>query len=78
MDLDILLTYRIKDFGFVADIPIDEEFILENYPIYSVPTDVHVVSTWIICRMRGIPGGCCISSWKSIMMDISSCGIRYL
>ena len=47
MDMDILLTYRIKDFDFVSEIPIEEEFILEDYLIDGVPTDIHVVEEYM-------------------------------
>lgn len=47
LDMDILLTFRKKDFSFVWEIPIDEEFILENYPLNGVPTEVHVVSDYL-------------------------------
>ena len=47
LDMDILLTYRIKDFGFVREIPIDEAFILENYPLGGVPRSVRVVPEYL-------------------------------
>ena len=43
LDLDILLTFRKKEFSFAWEIPIEEEFILENYPLNGVPTEVRVV-----------------------------------
>ena len=43
LEMEILLTFRIKDFGFSWEIPLEEDFILEDYPIQGVPTDVHVV-----------------------------------
>ena len=47
LDMDILLTFRKKDFSFAWEIPIDEEFILENYFMDGVPTEVHVVSEYL-------------------------------
>ncbi|MBR5488741.1 MAG: hypothetical protein IKV72_03480, partial [Firmicutes bacterium] len=47
MDIDILLTYRIKDFTFAWEIPIDEEFVLENLVLNGIPTEVHVVQDYL-------------------------------
>lgn len=47
LDMEILLTFRKKDFSFAWEIPIDEEFILENYPINGVPTQVCVVDEFL-------------------------------
>lgn len=47
LDMDILLTYRKKDFSFAWEIPIDEEFILENYPIDGIPTEVHIIQDYL-------------------------------
>lgn len=47
LDIDVLLTYRMKDFSFTWEIPIDEEFILENYPLNGSPAEVHVVQEYL-------------------------------
>lgn len=47
LDMDILLTFRKKDFSFAWEIPIDEEFILENYPVDGVPTEVHITQEYL-------------------------------
>ena len=47
LDMDILLTFRLKDLDFSWSIPIEEEFILENYLINDVPTEVHIIDEYL-------------------------------
>lgn len=47
MDRDILLTFRKKEFDFGWDIPLENGFVLENYPGADGPEEV-----WV----RGKPG----------------------
>jgi len=47
LDMDILLVFRKKDFSFAWEIPIEEAFILENYPMDGKPVAVHVVSEYL-------------------------------
>lgn len=47
LDMDILLTFRLKDLDFSWSIPIEEEFILENYLINGVPTEVHIIDEYL-------------------------------
>jgi len=47
LDTDILLTFRKKDFSFAWEIPIEEEFLLENYPLDGVPAEVHITGDYL-------------------------------
>ena len=47
LGMDILLTFRKKDFSFAWEIPVEGEFILEQYPVNGVPTDVHMTEEYL-------------------------------
>lgn len=42
MEREVLLAFRRKNFSFGGDIPLDNEFLLENYPVDGVPSEVWV------------------------------------
>ena len=42
LDMDILLVFRKKNFSFGWDIPVDNDFLLENYPGENGPMEVWV------------------------------------
>ena len=44
LDMDVLLVYRRKDFSFGWDIPIDNAFILENYPWHGTTVEAYVLA----------------------------------
>ena len=47
LDMDILLVYRKKDFSFGWDIPVENDFLLENYPGENGPMEVWVKGAFV-------------------------------
>ena len=47
LDMDILLVYRKKNFSFGWDIPVENDFLLENYPGENGPMEVWVKEAFV-------------------------------